>query len=305
MKPSELLIVVGAAAFGVGVAAVASAGAASFGPVPVPVACALLAFVIQWVAFVPANAAKTERYYDLTGSVTYLAVVGLALVGGGGGGPRAWLASAMVAVWAVRLGTFLARRIHRAGKDGRFDTIKQSPGAFLVAWTIQGLWVTLTALAVIVMNASPAGSAPLGPLDAVGAALWALGFGVEVVADRQKSAFAADSANAGRWIDSGLWASSRHPNYAGEITLWLGLFVMGASAYAGAQWVAVLSPVFVYVLLTRISGVPLLERRADAKWGDDPAYLAYRARTPVLFPWGPRGGPAAAPPTPAERHPRT
>lgn len=284
------------AAIGLAVAALASTDAARLGPLPIPVACAALAFLVQWIAFVPANAAQTERFYDLTGSATYVLVVGLALAGPtltgdppGGPGPRAWVLSAMTAVWALRLGTFLVRRIHAAGKDGRFDQIKRDPPRFLMAWTLQGLWVTLTALGVVVVASSPAGAAPLGPLDALGWALWALGFGVEVAADAQKAAFAANPANAGRWIDQGLWARSRHPNYAGEITLWTGIFVSGAAAFHGAQWLAVLSPVFVYVLLTRVSGVPLLEQRADAKWGEDAAYRAYKARVPVLFPWGRRG----------------
>jgi steroid 5-alpha reductase family enzyme len=104
------------------------------------------------------------------------------------------------------------------------------------------------------------------------------------VADRQKRRFRADPNNRERFIQSGLWAWSRHPNYVGEITLWVGIAFIALPVLAGWQYVTLVSPVFVYVLLTRISGVPLLEDRSEKKWGGNPEYRAYRDRTPVLFP---------------------
>ena len=114
--------------------------------------------------------------------------------------------------------------------------------------------------------------------------IWLTGFTIEVMADRQKSRFRADPANRGRFISTGLWSRSRHPNYFGEITLWVGILLIAAPTLRGWQWVAVLSPLFVTVLLTRVSGIPLLEKKADTKWGDDPAYQEYKASTPVLIP---------------------
>lgn len=244
-------------------------------------ACAGLAFLVQWVAFVPAYVKQTERFYDLTGSVTYLSVVWLAVLATGRLDVRSLVLAGLVTVWAGRLGTFLFKRILREGKDGRFDDIKPKPARFLVAWTLQGLWVFLTlaaALAAITSSRSP----ELGVLDAVGLAVWATGFSIEVVADRQKSAFR--EAHPGRFIDTGLWAWSRHPNYFGEITLWTGVAIIASSVLTGAQWVTWISPVFVTVLLTRISGIPMLEKRSDERWGDEPAYQAYKERTPVLIP---------------------
>jgi steroid 5-alpha reductase family enzyme len=115
-----------------------------------------------------------------------------------------------------------------------------------------------------------------------------VGFLFEAVADDQKRRFRANPANEGRFIASGLWAWSRHPNYFGEITLWFGIALVALPALSGWQYATLISPVFVYLLLTRISGIPLLEARAKKRWGDEPAFQAYRARTPVLFPRPPK-----------------
>jgi steroid 5-alpha reductase family enzyme len=122
----------------------------------------------------------------------------------------------------------------------------------------------------------------LGVLDAVGCALWLFGFGIEVMADAQKSAFRNNPDNRGRFISTGLWAWSRHPNYFGEIVLWTGLFLVSVSQLQGLEWLVGLSPVFVAGLLIAGSGIPLLEAAADTRWGSDPDYQRYKATTPVL-----------------------
>ncbi len=245
--------------------------------------CGALAFAINWLVFVHAWRAQTERYYDLTGSLTYASVTLLGLAATPSLDPRRMLLAAMVFVWAGRLGSFLFRRISRDGSDGRFDAIKPSFSRFLMAWTLQGLWVLLTvgcALAAITTRRS----VELDAFALAGATIWLLGFGLETVADAQKSRFRADPANRGRFIDVGLWAWSRHPNYFGEITLWLGVAIAALPALEGWQHATLISPVFVYVLLTRVSGIPLLEARSRRRWRDDPGYRAYCERTPVLFP---------------------
>jgi len=249
--------------------------------------CAVLCIGVQWLAWIPASMAKTERFYALIGGLTYLIVVGFSLwAGSQSEAPslRELIVSLLVVIWAVRLSSFLYFRIHRTGKDGRFDQLKTSPIRFLVPWTIQGLWVFLTMIVVIVIN-SQTGSAPaLGIWDAVGLSIWLLGFSIEVVADNQKTVFNTEPNNQGKWIDSGLWSYSRHPNYLGEILLWTGIACFGISCFTGLERVAWISPIFIYLLLTKLSGIPILDRRALEKWGDDVEYQKYRENTPALFP---------------------
>jgi len=258
-----------------------SQGGQRVGTVPVFALCGALCFGLNWLVFVPSYAAQTERYFDLTGSLTYLTVVACA-VALGSRDPHALLLALMVGLWALRLGSFLFARIRREGTDRRFDALKLDFARFLLTWTLQGLWVFLTvscALAAI----TAATAERLGPLAALGTAVWIAGFAIEAVADRQKGVFRADPANRARFITRGLWAWSRHPNYCGEILLWIGVALVAVPALSGWQLVTLISPLFVYVLLTRISGIPLLESRSDAKWGDDSEYQAYKERTPVLW----------------------
>ena len=242
---------------------------------------------IQWLAWIPASLAKSERYYDLTGGLTYLTVVGFTLWAGSQSespSARELIVSLLVVIWALRLSSFLYLRIHRTGKDGRFDRLKTSPIRFLVPWTIQGLWVFLTMIVVIVINSQAESAPELGIWDAIGLLIWLLGFSIEVIADNQKSAVNANSENQGKWIDSGLWSYSRHPNYLGEIMLWTGIACFGISCFSGMERLAWISPIFIYLLLTKISGVPILDRRGLEKWGDQPEYHKYRDETPTLLP---------------------
>lgn len=276
------LVVVFCAALGLGVAWAGGQGGAEFGTVSVMLVCGAIAFGVNWLAFVPANIFQTEKYYDLTGSLTYLSTVGFAAYFSQPLSLRGTIVAIMVAVWAMRLGSFLYARIKKDGKDRRFDKIKTSPMRFLMTWTLQGLWVILTAACALAVITSTA-DVPLGVFAYVGGALWLLGFVIEVMADEQKKAFRADPANNGKFISTGVWAWSRHPNYFGEIVLWLGVAVMAVPVLSGLQWAVMISPVFVFLLLTRVSGVPKLEHHADKTWGDDPAYQEYKANTPVLM----------------------
>lgn len=260
-----------------------SQGGAISGGVPVFALCAAIAFGLNWLVFVHAYAAQTERFFDLTGSVTYVALVTVALALTDEARPRAWLIAAMVVVWAGRLGSFLFARIRRDGSDTRFDALKPSFARFWMTWTLQGLWVLLTlacGLAAMTSNTPE----PLGRFELVGGLVWAAGLTIEVIADGQKSRFRREERNRDRFIQHGLWAWSRHPNYFGEIVLWIGVAVVAWPALSGLQYATLISPLFVYLLLTRVSGVPILEARGKKKWGSDPEYRAYLERTPVLFP---------------------
>jgi steroid 5-alpha reductase family enzyme len=260
-----------------------SQGGTSVSGIPLFALCIVLAFVIQWVAFIPAFVMQTERYYDLTGSITYITVTTVAVMLSPATDARPVLLLLIVVVWAIRLGTFLFRRIRATGADERFDNIKPSFAGFLLAWTLQGLWVSFS-LAAALAAITSATKQELGLLAVIGLVVWLLGFGIEVVADWQKSRFRAAPENAGRFINAGLWSWSRHPNYFGEIVLWIGVAIIALPVLRNWQLVTLISPVFITILLTRISGVPLLEARADEKWGGQADYEAYKARTPVLIP---------------------
>jgi steroid 5-alpha reductase family enzyme len=283
-----------AVAIGAGVAVAGSSGGSSIGAAAGPLAslpvfalCVGLAFVAQWLAFVPAYLGRTERFYDLTGSLTYVSVTVIAVVLGPAPDARSLLLLGLIVVWAARLGWFLVSRIRAAGHDDRFETIKASGPRFLLAWTLQGLWVALT-LAAALAAITTRVRAPLDAPAIIGLLVWLAGFAVEALADDQKRRFRADPANRGRFIRSGLWAWSRHPNYFGEIVLWSGIAIIALPVLAGWQLVTLVSPVFVAFLLTRVSGIPLLERKADATWGGQPDYEAYKAATSVLVPRPPR-----------------
>lgn len=251
--------------------------------IPLFAAAVAAAFIIQWIVFIPSFKAQTEKFFDLTGSLTYVAITVFLVLATPGIDARSLLLAAMVTAWALRLGTFLSRRIHKAGKDDRFDEIKPSFIRFLNVWTMQGLWVVFTAAAAWVAITSTDRVA-VDWLAIVGLLVWAAGFAIEIVADLQKSRFKANPANKGKFISTGLWSKSRHPNYFGEILLWIGVAIVTIPVLQGWQWVAMISPVFVALLLTRVSGIPLLEKKADKTWGGEAGYEAYKKNTPVLIP---------------------
>merc|ERR1719210_2715867 len=148
----------------------------------------------------------------------------------------------MVTVWCIRLGSFLFARILRDGKDSRFDEFKKNWLRFLGVWTIQSTWCFFVASPALVMITSEACHASMSIIDFVGWTTWLFAFVIEVVADNQKDNFRRDPANKGKFITTGLWAYSRHPNYFGEILMWVGICISGTSCFQGAEWFAWLSP---------------------------------------------------------------
>ena len=246
----------------------------------------VLIFVIQWIAYIPAFIFKTEKFYDLTGSLTYIAAISFALYSTNTSQSLdlgSLIIGAAIIVWAVRLGSFLFMRVHKDKKDGRFDTIKTSFSQFFMTWTLQGMWVFICSSAALVAIANPTG-VPINIVFIIGLALFILGFVVEIIADNQKSAFRSIPENKDVFINEGLWARSRHPNYFGEITLWTGITLMGISTFEGMNYLALFSPIFSYLLLNYVSGVRMLEYRGHKKWGHLDAYQDYKKSTPKLIP---------------------
>lgn len=282
-RSTSILIIAGTVLLGAALALAGSQHGLSIGGVPAFALAIAIAFVVQWIAYIPAAIAQTDRFFDATGSITYISVTVALLALSPERDARSLILGALVIFWAARLGSFLLVRNLRTGGDDRFEKIRVAPLRFLSVWTIQGLWVSLTAAAAWIAISS-AESAPLGWSAWVGVAVWLIGFAIEVTADLQKSRFKKNPANSGKFISTGLWSVVRHPNYLGEILLWIGVLIVAAPVLQGWQWVALLSPLFVIVLLTRVSGIPLLEAKAERTWGEDPEYREYRAKTPALIP---------------------
>mgnify|MGYP001049248063 FL=1 len=290
MKPVTIQSVVGilvALLVGGFIAFAGSHDSVTLAGVPVFALCAVIAFAVQWVVFIPSYLFQTEHFYDLTGGITYLSLVALVVIANPYLDWRGGLIALMVGIWAIRLSTFLFARVRADGFDRRFTRMKTLPMQFLMTWTLQGLWVFVTFSAGLAAMTSIA-QAPLGIFALVGTSLWLVGFVIEVVADAQKRQFRRNPEAGGRFITTGLWAWSRHPNYFGEIILWVGVALVALPALSGWQLATLISPIFVFVLLNYVSGVRMLEASADKRWGSDPEYQAYKTRTSVLIPLPPR-----------------
>ena len=242
----------------------------------------VLAFIIQWVCFIPAYLLQTEKFYDLTGSLTYLALVLFAVFSSSSFDNTSLIVCGCIVVWAIRLGSFLFLRIKKDGEDKRFRSIKPNFTRFFMTWTLQGTWVTMCLLCVTTALSSD-GGVKEGVGFYLGLLIFVVGFTIEVVADNQKTKFRNKPENKNKFISSGLWAKSRHPNYFGELILWIGVTIMSIESLQGIQYVALISPLFVYVLLMYISGVRMLETSGHKKWGHMPEYKEYLNNTPQFF----------------------
>ena len=243
----------------------------------------ITAVLLQIIFFIPSFLLKTEKYYDIVGSLTYIITISIAYFSVENKTMIDSIIYFYVMVWALRLGIYLFRRVRNDGKDVRFEKAKRHFFWFLQYWMGQALWVSLTACAAIIAILSPEEDT-LPVLAMVGMALWLSGFAIESISDYQKRVFRKENNPSKSFIHTGLWARSRHPNYFGEITLWTGIAVIALNTLNGIEYVTLISPVFVYILLTRMSGVNLLERIADERYGHLEEYQRYKRNTPVLVP---------------------
>ena len=245
----------------------------------------LLAYIIHWIAYIPAYIFQTEKFYDLTGSITYLSGVWFAFLSSFQSISLNFgnlILALLISVWTIRLGLFLFMRIHKAGEDKRFRSIKPSASQFFMAFTVSGLWVTLCSMCALVAISSSEGIV-MNPITYTGIILFIIGFGIEIIADNQKTVFRSNEANKNKFIRSGLWSKSRHPNYFGEVLLWFAIALISLSSLEGLQLITLISPLFTYVLLVYVSGVRMLEDMNDKKWGNDQDYINYKKNTPMLF----------------------
>ena len=281
--PSSIIsVLIGAlVAFGINQGSVAISGLSLI------YVCFFMIFTIQWLIFIPSYIYQTEHYFDLTGSLTYLSVSLFAILFTIDVSLRDILLTVLIWIWASRLGSFLFFRIKRDGKDGRFDIMKTNFWWFLMTWTIQGLWVFLT-MAMALAAITSENKAAIDIFAIIGSLVWLVGFSIEVISDQQKTNFKSDPTNKDLFITKGLWSWSRHPNYFGEITLWIGIAVIAAPVLSGWQLVAYISPIFIIFLLTKVSGINLLEARGMKKWSNNSEYMDYIEKTSILIPLPPK-----------------
>lgn len=281
LKPLIGILVVLLISTGIGWAG--SQGSVEFGGLPLFFICGCIGFLLHWTIFVPSFLFQTEHYFDLTGALSYIATLAFAIAANPQISSPNLLLGLMVAVWAVRLGSFLFLRVKKSGQDRRFNEIKKLFFRFLFTWTLGGAWVFITMAAALAAITST-GDRGFDSFFVIGAIVWLAGFTIEVVADFQKSRFRANPSNTDKFITTGLWSRSRHPNYFGEILLWFGIAIIVTPVLSGWQYITLISPFFVTLLLTRVSGVNLLETSAAERWGSNADYQRYVANTPVLVP---------------------
>ena len=233
--------------------------------------------------FVPSNILKTEKYYDITGTISFIAVISFAYLSNNNYyNTRASILFFIILIWTLRLGFFLFYRILKAGEDQRFSELKKRTLSFMVPWTLSALWVFITSSPALIAIMSKE-YINVDIYLILGLCLWILGFIIENIADYQKIKF--NISNKGKFINIGLWSVSRHPNYFGEIILWLGVSIIAFPVLSGFQYVTLVSPFFVYLLLTKVSGINLLEEKSDIKWAEDEEYQNYKDTTPILVPF--------------------
>lgn len=254
---------------------------------------AFLILAIQWIGFTFSSGIfgnkPTEKYYDITGSVTYIATLTISYFTLEKPSKRQFISSSFALIWATRLGWFLFSRVSRnGGIDDRFEKIKSNLSDFLIAWTLQGVWIFITLLSILAL-CQMEDSSELSLINYIGIFVWICGFLIEVTADHQKYVFKSDPSNKGKWISTGLWSLSRHPNYFGEIVMWCGISMICACKSIKPVKL-LLSPLFVAFLLIFISGIPILEKKADSLYSADEKYIQFKKTTPVLIPIVGRAG---------------
>ena len=244
----------------------------------------LLAFLIHWLFFIPAYLLKTEKFFDLTGSLTYISIMVYVVYTKNNLQEQlgSIILASLIILWAVRLGSFLFLRIKKAGEDKRFREIKTSFARFFLLWTISGMWVSFCSMCALTAIASNDGVI-LNNIFYIGLVTFLVGLSIEVIADSQKTKFRNNPKNKDKFINEGLWAKSRHPNYVGEITLWAGVAIMSFSSLEGWQYISLISPIFTYLLLVYVSGVPQLTASGQKKWGHLESYQEYIKNTPTLI----------------------
>ncbi|WP_158915520.1 DUF1295 domain-containing protein [Caulobacter sp. S45] len=202
---------------------------------------------------------------------------------------RQALVAALVAIWALRLGTYVAVRVSGGAEDARYAALKSEWGdvfqrrMFGLA-IVQAPATTLLSLSVLLAARRP--DPGLMASDLIGAAILVCAIAGETLADRQMKAFKADPANTGKVCDAGLWGWSRHPNYLFEALGWIAYPVIAIAPAHPWSWTSVIAPLVMFGILRFGTGVPPLEAAMVRSKGD--AYRRYQARVSTFLPRPPK-----------------
>lgn len=242
----------------------------------------ILIAIIHLIGFIIAFKQKTDHYTDVIYAFSFLLSALILTVNHPSPGVLHWALLGMVALWAIRLGIFLGYRIRLWGRDRRFDEMRKKWTSLLRFWVLQYTSILIISLPYMIVMTKP--SIPISVIQIIGILLFLIGFILESVADYQKFMFKLKPESQGQFMRSGVWKFSRHPNYLGEWIVWVGIFLCCFPYLEGIEWLAIISPIWMFILLRFISGGNLLENSAEKKYGDDPEYQIYKARTGVFFP---------------------
>jgi len=225
---------------------------------------------------------------DIGYGVAFMVVIGATALHGAAPSSLALILAALAYVWGLRLAIRIFRKNYGKPEDFRYKAWRDAWGksflvrSFLQVYMLQGLVVFIVALPITLSLAFPA-SEPSRLLFVLGVIIWCVGFFFETIGDYQLDRFLKNPANKGTIMTTGLWKYSRHPNYFGESTMWIGIAV-AASGLSTLPLLGFVSPLLITFLLLKVSGVPLLEKRFEG----NPAWEAYKARTSVFVPLPPR-----------------
>lgn len=241
----------------------------------------IVSFIVNILLFVPAFILQTDKFTDIGYALTFIFV---ALYGFlyQSASMIYTIAFIVVVLWALRLGSYLFYRIFNMKKDKRFDQMRKRFVSFLGFWLLQAVTVFIVSIGftrLVVVDSS------FNPLSLAGIVITLAGLLIESIADIQKFNFKKIPENSGKWTNIGLWKYARHPNYFGEMLVWWGIFIYGAFYLAGwSLALSVISPLFISFMMLYVSGIPLLRKRWDKKWGKDPKYQEYIKSTRLLVP---------------------
>ena len=243
----------------------------------------IISFAINTLFFFFAYSLKTDKVTDLSYSLTFFILTSLFFIINS----KNILSSQLIVglsiiLWSIRLGSYLLIRIVKMGRDKRFDSRRDDFIEFMKFWIIQaaGVWFIMLPFSLYL---SKTGVVVSFPLFSIGLCIGLLGLIIETISDIQKFNFKSKEVNANKWIETGLWKYSRHPNYLGELMFWWGLFISIFNNLNGLEYLTILGPVTITLLIVFVTGIPLLEKNYNERYKDNEEYKRYKSSTNKLF----------------------